>query len=184
MFCTWALRHLGLRGRNLRGKRASNSESVRGGSTGHESGRQEPHRRRAAHAPPPFRGCYAAAGIPPGGPVTPRWRRAGQPCSCMPWPLPGARLTCGGAASGLISTKGADGDGGLHDRFEHDDLGGEDRRWACEHRRRYPACVAAHLSLQSKIMRPRSRFGSTAPRPKILNLRTGSDEMPGGCQGG
>ena len=105
IFCTGTTRPFGPRGRNLHEKGASRSANARGCSTGHESGRQEPHRRRAAHAPPPFRGCYAAAGIPPGGPVTPRWRRADLPCSCMPWTLAAARLTRGGATSGLVSSK-------------------------------------------------------------------------------
>ena len=33
-------------------------------------------------------------------------------------------------------------------------------------------------------MRRRWRFDRTTPGPNILNLRTGSDEMPGGCQDG
>ena len=80
--------------------------------------------------------------------------------------------------------KGVDAGGGLHDLFERVDLGGKNRRLAREHRKRYPARGAAHLSWQSKIMRRRRRLDSTTPRPKIIHLCTGSDEMPGGCQDG
>jgi len=42
--------------------------------------------------------------------------------------------------------KGADGDGGLHDLFARDDLGGKNRRWAHEHSKPYPAPGEADLS--------------------------------------
>ena len=105
IFCTGTPRPFGFRGGILHEKRGFRSESAWGDSTGQESGRPGLSVQCDAHPPASFRGRCAAAGIPPGGSVTSRWRRAGLPCSCMPWTLAGARLTRGDATSGLVSSK-------------------------------------------------------------------------------
>ena len=57
-------------------------------------------------------------------------------------------------------------DGGLHDVFEHADLGGKKRRSTRGQRGRYPARAAAHLSLPSNIMASVAALSRLTTGPK------------------
>ena len=81
-------------------------------------------------------------------------------------------------------TKSEKEEEGLQRLFDRAALGGKKRRSARGHRGRYPAGAAAHLPLPSNIIASSAALSMATPGPNILNLRTGSDEMPGGCQDG